>query len=849
MRRELTIIRPIWSLAAALIAMLPAVGIAATPGSAAFDWQTRVMPRVQQVAQAAQGSASGSQIAGSTARFDAKNRLQIDVEYDCAFSTPSASLVAAGMVIGTTVHLPPMCIVEGWAATSSIAALASVPNVKKVDLPNYSRSHPPLSRQSGMTGFGAAMTSATNGTPAIDGNGVAIMHADKYVQQTGKSGGSIIIGVISDDATSLAAIQGRGELPALVNVVAPSANPSAHPMLTDEGTMMLEEVYAVAPGANLAFCGPQTATEYYGCVTNLIGAGVTVISDDLTFAGFDVMSGSTENAAAQAFANLLTANPNVMLYHSAGNDAQDYWQGAYSAVSSPAGGVCAPSGPASQTDNFFQQFGANKYLTWKTQGGNPLFLASVLPSGQSNASNIDLYVYNPATAQVIACATSANGGTAGATSYTVIDGSSIPSGTYQIIIGTQDASLSGTFLKLIGVGDGADTFSPATAGAPASPQDFAAGVMLVGAVYGNDGIGNSIELFSDTGPIQLEVPTPSTLQAPHLVAPDGVFVDMNGTHFTANGGLFYGTSAASPNAAAVAALLRSAFPTLTPTQVTTFMETGAAQLGGSSPNGTFGYGRVDALGALAAIPGPTLTGLRGVSIVGGGAPAVVSFAVGGTGTLSVSTAPSVSTTSSGSATVVISPSTCGNPTTSCTLTVTPATGSYGTANIQVAVKDGANRTVSSPIAVVVTKPAPPTISIMSGATQSVLVNAVIAPVMFTLTGTGTLVVTPSASNISGLTITSGCGTTTMTCTANLGTAASAAETATLAITVQDAYVQTASATATVTETLPPKSGGGGMDRWTLLVLGCLVLAQTRNLRRRKGQSLQGDRRPDGSTSI
>jgi hypothetical protein len=830
-RRESSVFRPIRSIAAAVIAMLSTVGVAATPGSVSFDWPSRVTPRVQQVVQAPlAGYSTPSTIAGSTARFDAKNRLQIDVEYDCAYSTPTGSLIAAGLVIGTSVNVPPMCVIEGWAATSSIAALASVPNVKKVDLPKYSRSHPPLSPQLGITSFGTPMTSATNATPAIDGNGVAIMHADKYVQQTGKSGASIIIGVISDDATNLAAIQGRGELPASINVVAPSANPSAHPTLTDEGTMMLEEVYAVAPAATLAFCGPETANEYFACLTNLIGAGATVISDDLTFAGFDVMSGSTQNAAAQALANLLTANPNVMLYHSAGNDAQDYWQGAYTALSSPAGGVCAPSGQAPQTDNFFQQFGASKYLTWKTQGGNPLFLASVLPSGQTNASNVDLYVYNPATSQVVACATSASGGTAGSTSYTVIDGSAIPSGTYQIIIGTQDASLSGTLLKLIGVGDGADTFSPTTPGAPTSPQDFAAGVMLVGAVYGNDGIGNSIELFSDTGPIQLEVPNPSTLQAPHLVAPDGVFVDANGTQFTTNGGLFYGTSAASPNAAAVAALLRSAFPTLTPTQVTSFMETGAAQLGGTSPNGTFGYGRVDALGALAAIPGPTLTGLQGASIVGGGAPAVVSFGVGGTGTISVSTASSVSMTSSGSATVAISPSNCGNPTTSCTLTVTPATGSYGTANIQVDVKDGANRIVSSPVAVIVTKPAPPTISIMSGATQSVNVNTAIAPVMFTLTGTGSLIVTPITTNVSGLTLTSGCGTTTMTCTANLGTASMTAGTASLAITVQDAYVQTASATATVTETVPTKSGGGGMDTWTVLVLACLALAHAQRRR-------------------
>jgi Subtilase family len=833
MRRESTLLRPIWSLVAALIAMPSTVGIAAEPGSHSSDWQSRVTPRVQQVVQAAQGSSPGwSKIAGATARFDSKNRLQIDVEFDCAYPAPTASLIAAGMVIGTTVNVSPMCVVEGWAAPSSIAALASVPNVKKIDLPKYSRPHPPLSPHSGITGLGAAVISATNGAPVIDGNGVSIMRTDKYVQQTGKSGASITIAVISDDATNLAVVQGRGELPASINVVTPSANPLSHPTFTDEGTMMLEEVYAVAPDANLAFCGPGSATEYLACVTNLIAAGATVISDDISYFGFDVMSASTQNLAAQALANLLTANPKVMIYHSAGNDAQDYWQGGYTALPSPGGGVCAPGGQTPQTDNFFQQFGNNKYLTWQTKGGNALFLASVVPTGQATPNNIDLYVYNPNTAQVVACSTSATGGSTGATSYTFIDGSAIPGGTYHIVIGTPDASLGGTFLKLIGIGDGADTFSPITAGSPTSFQDFAAGVVLVGAVVGSDGIGNTIEQYSDTGPIQIEIPSPLTLQAPHLVAPDGIFVDAAGTKFTASGGLFFGTSAASPNAAAIAVLLRSAFPSLTPTQVTAYMQAGATPLGSSSPNGTFGYGRVDALGALAAIPGPALTGLQGISIVGGGAPAVVSFAVGGTGALAVSTSSSVTLTSSGSATVAISPSTCGNPTPSCTLTVTPATGSYGTANIQVVVKDGANRTVSSPLAVVVTKPAPPTITLTSGATQSVTVNSAIAPVMFTLTGTGALVLTPNASNISGLTITPGCGTTTLTCTASLGAASSTAVTAMLAITVQDAYVQTASATATVTETLPPKSGGGAMDRWTLYTLACLVLLQLYRYRRR-----------------
>ena len=542
------------------------------------------------------------------------------------------------------------------------------------------------------------------------------------------------------------------------------------------------------------------------------------------------MSASTQNAAGAALANLLTTNPNVMLYHSAGNDAQDFWQGAYSPLNVPGGGTCSPPGQASQSDNYFQQFGSNTHVTWQTNGGKDLLLASALPTGQSIPSKFDVYIYNPVSLQVVTCSTSATGWIDGSTSYSLVLGSHIPQGNYSILIGTPDASLSSTFLKLIGTDDGGGTFSPLSSGAPSSPQDFAAGVTTVGAVYGNDGIGNTLEPYSDTGPIQLEFPAASILQAPVLVAPDAIFVDTGGTLFVASGGIFRGTSAASPNAAAVAVLLRSAFPALTPAQITAFLQTGAAPLGGFSPNSMFGYGRVDALGALAMIPGPTLSSLQSISIVGGGAPAVVSFTVGGTGAVAVSTSSSVSLTSTGSATVAISPSSCGNPTAACMLTVTPATGSYGTASIQVTVKDGANRSSLVPVAVVVTKPAAPTISLTSGASQSVNVNTAIAPVMFTLTGTGALTVTPNASNISGLTITSGCGTTTMTCTANLGTASSTAGTATLAITVQDVYVQSASATATVMETLPPKSGGGAMDRWTLLVLGCLVLLQATRFR-------------------
>ncbi len=711
------------------------------------------------------------------------------------------------MVIGTTVKVPPMCAVEGWAPVASIPSLASLPSVKRIDLPKYSKRHPPIPPHSQVTANRTGIALAANGTPAIDGNGISIMNVGEYIQQTAVNGAGITIGVISDDVTSLALIQGRGELPASVNVVKPSANPTPHSTLTDEGTMMLEEVYAVAPGANLAFCGPETTIEYLGCIQNLIAAGVTVVSDDLTSVGSDVMSAPAQNDDGLAIENLLTANPTVMLYHSVGNDAEDYWQGVYNPAQLT--GTCN-----GQSDNYFQQFDAStNYINWQTNGGRALYLASDLPGSQTIPNNFDIYIVDPSTTQIVTCSTSASGGTEGSTSYTAIDGSAIPPGNYSIYIGTPDASLSGTFLKLIGTDDGGGIFSPLTSGAPASPQDFALGVITVGAVYGNDGIGNTIEPFSDTGPIQLELPTPSTLQAPLVAAPDAIYVDNSGTDFPASGGIFYGTSAASPNAASVAVLLRSAFPTLTPAQLTGYIEAGAIQLGSSPWNGTFGYGRVDALGALAMIPAPTLSGLQGVTIVGGHSSPALPLTVGGTGALKVSVTPSTNLIPSGSAGITLSPSACGNPTTTCTLTLTPTVGLTGTTIVQVSVTDGANRTQSMQIPATVIAPAPPTLSITSGAAQTVVVNSPIAPITFSVVGTGPLSVSATNNGVPGVNLTAGCGTAVMACTATLGTASNATGTTTLLLSVQDSYGQISSSKATITIKAPPAptiaiTGGG-----------------------------------------
>jgi uncharacterized repeat protein (TIGR01451 family) len=125
----------------------------------------------------------------------------------------------------------------------------------------------------------------------------------------------------------------------------------------------------------------------------------------------------------------------------------------------------------------------------------------------------------------------------------------------------------------------------------------AVGVISVGAV--NWRTPATIEPFSSRGP------TNDGRLKPELVAPDGVSVTGAGGFPTT----FFGTSASAPHAGAVAAVVLSANPTLTPARLAARMMAAAVPLGSPIPNNTFGSGLVDALTALspALTLGPTLS--------------------------------------------------------------------------------------------------------------------------------------------------------------------------------------------------------------------------------------------------
>jgi hypothetical protein len=644
----------------------------------------------------------------SLARRDAAGRLQIDVHFDCALAPPLAALTAAGLAVASSVKSGTLCVVEGWSASTALAQLQAVPGVTRISAPSYVRPRPPRALRPVLHGLTRPGEQKQNAGAGIDQNGVSIMRADQFVAQTGTTGAGVTVGVQSVGVASLSTIQARGELPASIQVLYPAGNTSS--ALADEGTALFEEIHAVAPGATLVFCGPTTFVDFTSCMTQLINAGATILVDDTGFAADDLMS--QNNDQSTAIAQILSQNPAVMNFSSAGNSNGTYWEGNYSPLSAASAGLTALSCPsgAGIPDAYVATFGtgSSETLTVTAYSSFPLLFAWADPPDQLT-SHFDVFWYAAGNPTALGCLS-----TSSVTSNEATQTLTLPAGSYTVIVASPDMSAAGKLMKLWAGGDGLTMLSVATAGALVSPQAMVPGLLTIGAVNGSDGIGNTIEPFSSTGPLTLPFPTPMQLQAPTLVAPDGVSVDAEGTYFASDlfpDGNFYGTSASVANAAGVAALLRGAFPTLSVAQASTAVQSGATTLGATVPDGVFGYGRIDALGALSTLPTPTITALSDQTSSGSASTAAQTLSVTGTGPLHFTVSSSNtalvpnSVVGAGQPGVTFSAG-CGSSTVTCTVVVTPVIGQAGTALLTIAVLDGANRPATSQLTLTATDPAP-----------------------------------------------------------------------------------------------------------------------------------------------
>jgi hypothetical protein len=396
---------------------------------------------------------------------------------------------------------------------------------------------------------------------------------------------------------------------------------------SDEGRAMLQIVHDLAPHANLAFATAFESEESFAENIEALarpasegGAGAGVIVDDVAWFEEPFFQDGpiavAVNNVVDAGVTYLSAAGNDNLFDSSGNRIASWEAPAFrnsgacpAAVSSGSQCMDFDPGPGSD-DTFGITVEPHETLILDLQWAEPW---------NGVGTNLDAYLLSGGGAKVLAKSTEANiSGTQRPVEIVSWENSSAGSQTVQLAINRRlGASPRLKFVLLQnGGGVSATEYPKSSGGDVVGPAVFghagAASAIAVAAVPYSDS--TRIERYSSRGPVThlfgpVEGPGPAAaLGAPEVIAkPDLAATDCGATTFfafpQAGKWRFCGTSAAAPHAAAVAALVRQAKPTLPAQQVRNALEETAAPVGGF-PADAAGAGRVDAFAAIAGLPGP-----------------------------------------------------------------------------------------------------------------------------------------------------------------------------------------------------------------------------------------------------
>lgn len=388
----------------------------------------------------------------------------------------------------------------------------------------------------------------------------------------------IKIGVLSDSynnrngaATDIA----NGELPTAGVKLVGSGDLSSGG--SDEGRAMLQIIHDLAPGAELYFATAfKGEADFASNIRALRKAGCDIIVDDVFYFAESVFQ---DGIIAQAV-NDVTAS-GALYFSSAGNqgnkndNTSGVWEGDFLSAGAAPLGI---SGNVHQ----FTSGTAGIYNTITSDVG-PVILQWSDPLGQSS-NDYDLYLLNSQGTQVVIASTNFQNGNADPLEALWYY---IPAG-YKLVV----VQYSGQrrFLHLNSFNDKGLAYNTPgqTSGHSAAVNAFSVAAVkaqgLTTAFTG--GAANPVETFSSDGLRRVfyradgSAITPgnflstggSLRQKPDIAAADGVKTSFSPFN------PFFGTSAAAPHAAAVAALLKSYRPSLTTTEIRSILTSTALDI-------------------------------------------------------------------------------------------------------------------------------------------------------------------------------------------------------------------------------------------------------------------------------
>ena len=457
----------------------------------------------------------------------------------------------------------------------------------------------------------AAAPNALSGIGSVTSQGDTTHRAFAARGTFNVDGTGIKIGVLSDGVSSLAVSQGTGDL-------GPVTVLPGQEGFGDEGTAMLEIIHDLAPGAQLFF-----ATAFNGMpsfaqnIRDLRTAGCDIILDDVGyFVESPFQDGQTSTVVSPNNAGLATQAVNdvvaagALYFSSAANSGNlndgtsGTWEGDFADGGTltllPGGKVhdFDPTAAVAQSDTITGD-GFLTNLHWSD------------PLGASN-NDYDLFIITPDGTFVIGSSTNIQNGTQDpyeAIFFAPTD--------YRVVI-LQKTGAANRFLHLsTNRGELALSTQGETHGHNAASGGYGVAAVCAFCTFPSAfSASDQVETFSSDGPRQIFYAgdgspiTPgnvsstggSVLQQPVVTAADGTAVSGAGGFPR----LFYGTSAAAPHAAAIAALIKSAKPALTPAQLRTILTSTAIDIEGAGIDRDSGAGIVMPFPALQSLGAPVV---------------------------------------------------------------------------------------------------------------------------------------------------------------------------------------------------------------------------------------------------
>jgi len=353
---------------------------------------------------------------------------------------------------------------------------------------------------------------------AGEGPGDNVVNSDGY-RDNGRNGTGLTIAIFDTEWQGLTAARNNGDAPTAANTTtmnyAGGTFESGSTSDPTHGVGCLEAVFDHAPGATYRLYKVSSATDVGTAVTDAIANGVDVISHSMSWYNL----GWADNTGAACTAANQASNAGILFVTSAGNRAQDHWQGNFNAGAGDANWHDWATGDETLTLSVQPNSTASFSMAWNTAGGT---------------FDYDLYLYDSSMNLLTAGLNAGN-------AFESISWTNSSASAVTVNLAVQRYSGGVTEFEIFGNNNTTSFQYVVAANSTTSPSNATGNnVLSIGAVpqnsYNSANGTNPIASYSSQGPSN------GGMTLPDLVGPT------NTTGFTYPGG-FGGTSCATPNVA------------------------------------------------------------------------------------------------------------------------------------------------------------------------------------------------------------------------------------------------------------------------------------------------------------